>query len=119
MPGGSDYRQWYAARKAMQQRGTWRGKHAVPAQEEGEPPSKKPELMFPSDWNEPGASSDTGSVFERLAEDSSSPGSAVGSSTVVSETSPGTPDSLPPLEDAPTAEGNYESRLHYSVLDER
>lgn len=43
MPGGKDYRRWYAMRKAMQERGKWKGKqptHSVPQQEEGEPPAK-------------------------------------------------------------------------------
>nr|WDQ28110.1 nonstructural protein 3 [Bird parvovirus] len=73
MPGGSNYRQWYAARKAMQERGTWRGRggqptHSVPALEEGEPPAQQPRLEEP-------------------------------------EAGPSTPDSLPELENSPTAEG--------------
>lgn len=83
MPGGRNYRQWYAARKAMQERGTWRGRgaptHSVPALEEGEPPAQQPRL-------------------ETEASVEGSPSA---------EAAPDTPDSLPALEDSPTAEGEY------------
>lgn len=36
----SSFRKWYGMRKGMTERGAW--KHRVPAQEEGEPPTKKP-----------------------------------------------------------------------------
>lgn len=51
MPGGSKYRQWYAMRSAMQERGTWRGNqptHSVPEREEGEPAPKEPRTSEPS-----------------------------------------------------------------------
>lgn len=38
MPGGKA--QWYAMRNRLQKAGKW--KHSVPAQEEGEPPTKQP-----------------------------------------------------------------------------
>lgn len=46
----SRYARWYAAKKRMQEAGTWRGRgpsHPVPALEEGEPPTKKPKGLEP------------------------------------------------------------------------
>lgn len=46
----SRYAKWYAARKRMQEAGTWRGgvpSHRVPALEEGEPPTKRPKGLEP------------------------------------------------------------------------
>lgn len=92
MPGGTNYRQWYAMRKRLQEQGRWRGRegatHSVPAQEEGEPEPKRheadvPETPSPSHVSESPAWSDV---------------------THVSES---TPESLPPLEATPTSEGNY------------
>lgn len=83
MPGGSKYRQWYAMRKAMQERGTWKGnaKHSVPNQEEGEPAPKQPR------WYERTiAGADLGGPLD------SGPSSAES-------------DGPPPLEDSPTPEG--------------
>lgn len=101
MPGGTNYRQWYAMRKAMQQRGTWRGRpptHSVPQQEEGEPPAQRrredrwyertlagQDLPQPSD-EDPGVSSGQES------------------------------DSIPELESSPTAEGNGVRRILHSYL---
>nr|WDQ28114.1 hypothetical protein [Bird parvovirus] len=95
MPGGEDYRKWYAMRARLKAAGKWKGKtptHFVPQLEEGEPRPKEPAL---------------GPIFERAADPTpeSSPNSIVGPSDAetVGES---TPDSLPPLEDSPTAEGN-------------
>lgn len=100
MPGGDKFRQWYAARKAMIERGTWRGKdaptHKVPALDlqAGEPAPKIPR---------------DGPLFGRIsaATSDSSPNSEVAPSVAntVSDSNPDTPDSLPPLESPPTAEG--------------
>lgn len=71
MPGGSKYRQWYAMKKNLENKGKWKGKipkHSVPAREEGEPAPKEPRTQE-------GDTSD--------------------------------PESLPPLEDPPTAEGKH------------
>lgn len=38
----SNFRKWYGMRKGMSERGAW--KHKVPAQEEGEPPTKQPKI---------------------------------------------------------------------------
>nr|WGD01533.1 hypothetical protein [Chaphamaparvovirus sp.] len=97
MPGGSKFRQWYAMRKAMQERGTWRGRegerptHPVPALEEGEPPAQRARTE--------GADSVSGS--------SASPAAA---------SSPATPESLPELEKSPTAEGEYGERLYNPAM---
>lgn len=43
MPGGEDYRRWYAMRARLQKAGKWHGKqptHSVPEREEGEPAPK-------------------------------------------------------------------------------
>nr|WOX03040.1 hypothetical protein [Psittaciform chaphamaparvovirus 4] len=45
MPGGEDIRRWYAMRARLKAAGKWKGKqptHSVPAEEEGEPPAKRP-----------------------------------------------------------------------------
>lgn len=87
MPGGSKFRQWYAARDRMRRAGTWTGDrptHSVPALEEGEPPAQQP----------------------RIEETAGSGDSA----------SPETPDSLPPLENSPTAEGRMSFQTGFSVL---
>lgn len=79
----SNFRQWYAMRKSLQQRGKW--SHAVPAQEEGEPEPKQ------GRWYE---STNAGlDVAANLPEKSPTPGPA------------STPDSIPPLEASPTEEG--------------
>lgn len=101
MPGGNDFRKWYAMRKAMQERGTWTGKkpppHKVPALDlqSGEPAPKIPR---------------EGPLFGRITEPSpdTSPGSAIAPSSAetVPDSNPPTPDSLPELEPPYTAEGN-------------
>lgn len=88
MPGGSKFRQWYAMRKSLQQRGRWT--HGVPQQEEGEPPAQRPR----NDWYErTNAGLDVGGPLERTP-------------PTPAPAEPGTPDSLPELEASPTAEGN-------------
>lgn len=42
MPGGKNFRQWYAMRSRLQQQGRWT--HSVPQQEEGEPPAQRPRI---------------------------------------------------------------------------
>lgn len=79
MPGGEDYRRWYAMRARLIKEGKW--KHRVPQQEEGEPEPKRHE----GEEDAPGAADSNGG--------SDAPEAS-------------TPDSLPPLEDPPTAEGN-------------
>lgn len=100
MPGGEDFRRWYAMKKRLQAEGKWKGKqptHKVPALDlqAGEPEPKTPRL---------------GSLFERAAEPSSdsSPDSHVAPSIAetVPDSNPDTPESLPPLESPATAEGN-------------
>lgn len=74
-------------RKAMQERGVWRGQgpsHSVPAQEEGEPPAKKHER-----YANTLAGTDLGAPLERT------PPAAASSD-----------DEPPPLEASPTPEGN-------------
>lgn len=79
----SNFRQWYAMRKSLQQRGKW--SHPVPRQEEGEPEPKQPR------WYErTNAGLD---VAANLPEESPTPSAA------------DTPESLPPLESPPTEEG--------------
>lgn len=87
MPGGSKYRQWYAMRNAMRERGTWQGNkptHAVPEQEEGEPAPKQ------SRWYEQTLSG------ADLGQPSDSPEPAAAAAS---------PDEPPPLEASPTPEG--------------
>lgn len=89
MPGGSDFRKWYAMRAAMKAKGKWHGKkptHSVPEQEEGEPEPKRP-------------------ATETDAAEATTAGPSTGEGAVPSSSS--TPDSLPPLEEPPTAEGKY------------
>lgn len=85
MPGGHNFRQWYAMRRAMQERGTWQGTnrptHSVPAQEEGEPAAQRPRLQL-----RPESSPEEGSPSDPIAGISSD-------------------DSPPPLESSPTPEG--------------
>lgn len=108
MPGGKDYRKWYAMRKAMQERGTWKGKqptHAVPEQEEGEPPAQRPRH---STWYERTiAGADLSSSLDNQANqlqpwvhpDQAHPEDPLeGPSTLL--------DTPPALENTPTAEGN-------------
>lgn len=94
MPGGSKYRQWYAMRKAMQERGTWRPKHTVPAQEEGEPVPKAPRwyerTVAGTDLAQEYDTEYTGEGTSRAA-----PAPAEQSSD----------DEPPPLESSPTPEG--------------
>lgn len=43
-------KRWYAMRKRLKEQGSWKGKtpaHKVPAQEEGEPPTKQPRAEAP------------------------------------------------------------------------
>lgn len=82
MPGGQNFRQWYAMRARLQREGRWQ--HSVPAQEEGEPPAQRP---TPTEYWRTNAGLD---VAPNLPERSPSPP---------------TPDSLPELEKSPTAEG--------------
>lgn len=70
-----NFKQWYAMRKSLQEKGKWT--HGVPRQEEGEPPTKKPRAE-PTPTPTPTAAA--------AAEEDSD-------------------DSIPPLEDPPTAEG--------------
>lgn len=52
MPGGEDYRRWYAMRDRLKRAGKWKGKtptHSVPEQEEGEPAPKQPALEEPEE----------------------------------------------------------------------
>lgn len=87
MPGGNSFRQWYAMRQAMRERGTWRGDrptHRVPQQEEGEPPRQRLRLRE----NEPPSPD-------------GSPSDPIAGGTPESSTS----DSLPELESSPTPEG--------------
>nr|WOP79077.1 hypothetical protein [Canary chaphamaparvovirus 2] len=96
MPGGSNFRQWYAARRAMQERGTWRGNsrptHSVPAQEDGEPPAQRLRLREGTDPSPDGSPSDP-----------------------IAGASPETPESLPDLESSPTTEGRHDSQWVYST----
>lgn len=100
MPGGTDFRRWYAMRKRLQQEGKWKGKdisHKVPILdlEAGEPAPKNPAL---------------GPLFGSVAQPTpdNSPDSVVPPSVAdtVPDSNPSTPDSLPPLESPATAEGN-------------
>lgn len=96
-------------RARLMKEGKWWGRggegpsHAVPAQEEGEPPPKRLE----TDTEAPETPS-TSHISE-------TPPSSV--TTHVSETQQ-TPDSLPPLEATPTAEGNHVlyNRLYNSCV---
>lgn len=50
-----NFKSWYAMRKRLQDSGSWKGKapsHQVPAQEEGEPPSKQPRVASPPENQE-------------------------------------------------------------------
>lgn len=79
-------------RKSLQERGKW--KHPVPAQEEGEPEPKH------ARWYErTNAGLDLGAPVEASPTQSPAVRSDAGEGTA------DTPDSLPPLEDSPTAEG--------------
>lgn len=42
MPGGKDFRRWYAMRSRLKAAGKWT--HSVPQQEEGEPPAQRPRV---------------------------------------------------------------------------
>lgn len=96
MPGGTNYRQWYAMRKRLQEAGKWHGRpptHSVPLQEEGEPSSKTP------------------TPEEHWASETSSGGSVIQPTQgdPVPESQVSTPESLPDLESPPTTEGNGRS----------
>lgn len=104
MPGGKDYRQWYAARKSMQERGKW--KHSVPRQEEGEPEAQRPRLW----WQIPSNQLDLAPYGP-----AESPTGATGTAGD-SPASGGTEDSIPELEASPTPEGNGTSWLFCSCL---
>lgn len=83
-----NFKQWYAMRKSLQERGKWR--HPVPAQEEGEPVPKH------ARWYERTlAGLDVGGPLEKTPPTPSP----------VPAPDPDTPDSLPPLENSPTDEG--------------
>lgn len=84
MPGGSNFRQWYAMRSRLQREGRWQ--HRVPQQEEGEPPAQRP---TPDNYWRTNAGLD---IARNLPERSPDPA---------------TPESLPSLEASPTAEGEY------------
>lgn len=92
MPGGEDYRRWYAMRQRLQKEGKWT--HRVPAQEEGEPAAKQQKKW----WEHPHNQLDLGPPLEKSPEPQSD-AAGTSSGTV------GTPESLPGLEDSPTAEG--------------
>ena len=97
MPGGEDYRRWYAMRQRLMKEGKWKGKaptHSVPAQEEGEPAPKVPKA--PLIWR----------ILEPSDSDSSNSEVPPSQAETVPDSNPTTPDSLPPLEASPTAEGN-------------
>lgn len=113
MPGGKDYRKWYAMRKSLQERGKWKGKqptHSVPQQEEGEPPAKQPskghgwyaktiagaDLAQSEDEWEPPYGWDTGAPYPPAQP-----------STSAAATAPPADDSPPPLESSPTPEGRW------------
>lgn len=93
-----NFRQWYAAKKAMQERGTWRGKasHTVPQQEEGEPSARKPRLW----WEKPSNELDVASPLESPPAAQPTPGTSGGLGR-----EPDSPDSIPALEGSPTEEG--------------
>lgn len=93
-----NFKQWYAAKKAMQQRGTWRGnaRHSVPQQEEGEPAAQRPRLW----WERPNNELDVAPPLESPPEAQPTPGTSGG---VGRESD--SPDSLPELEGSPTNEG--------------
>lgn len=95
MPGGQNFRQWYAMRRAMQQRGTWHGSnaptHSVPALEEGEPPPQRPRR--------------SGTLQTRADQDSTPEGSPNDPIAGFTPESSSSSDSLPPLESSPTSEG--------------
>lgn len=92
MPGGKNYRQWYAARKSMQERGKW--VHNVPAQEEGEPPAQRARKWWEIPTNE-----------YLLTAPAESPAAADAGSGAEADLSSGERDSLPELEASPTPEG--------------
>lgn len=104
MPGGEDYRRWYAMRDRLKKAGKWHGKdpptHKVLELEEGEPRPKNPKGYKTHGYY----------TFGIAAQESSPEGSVVGpsDSEPVPETpgSPETPESLPALEEPPTDEGN-------------
>lgn len=100
MPGGSDYRQWYAMKKRLEAVGKWQGKasHKVLSLEEGEPRPKEPRTSA-----------------EPLAADSSSSSSPIPPSNTETA-SESTPDSLPPLESPETAEGKHVSWIFFINL---
>lgn len=107
MPGGNKFRQWYAMRKAMQERGTWHGNrptHSVPQLEEGEPPPRRPR---------------TGTLQLRADEDTSpsqgDPDSPIKGIPSSSDSS-STPESLPSLEASPTPSGNGPQWLFSTCL---
>lgn len=81
MPGGSNYRKWYAMKKSMEKRGKWTGNkkptHSVPEREEGEPAPKEARVSAEEEQD----------------------------TTAAAEENPATPDSLPELEQSPTPEG--------------
>lgn len=105
MPGGDDFRRWYAMRKAMQERGTWKGK-------EGQPTHKVPSLDLEAGEPRPKVPK-PGPIFGIVAQPTpdASPDTAIPPSraSTVPDSLPGTPDSLPALESPATAEGkrNY------------
>lgn len=107
MPGGEDFRRWYAMRNRLKAEGKWQGKkdkptHSVPAQEEGEPSSKEPKLLDPrsTGW--------TWQTGEPTPE-SPFPGNKDVLRVPREEAEPETPESLPALESPATAEGKWPS----------
>lgn len=83
-------------RKSLQERGKWT--HPVPAREDGEPPAQKARKW----WEQPHRELDLAPPLEGSPADS--PGE--GPSTAGGEQGTSSPaDSLPGLEDSPTAEG--------------
>lgn len=103
MPGGNEYRKWYAMRNRLQAQGKWKGTtHPVPEQEEGEPPAKEPRT---------GGGDGTG-------DSGGDPGE--GTSTLTNyRTASRTPD--PVLDTTPTAEGRSHGLywLYHSTVGER
>lgn len=102
MPGGDDFRRWYAMRQRLRQAGKWHGKdkptHSVPQQEEGEPAAKEPKLKDPRS---------TGATWGGKTPSPESPFPGNKDVLRVQSKEPETPESLPPLESPPTAEGKW------------
>lgn len=101
MPGGEDYRRWYAMRDRLKKAGKWHGKnpppHYVLELEEGEPRPKNPK----------GYKTDGYYQFGIVAHESSPEEIVQGTPPEAVPETPGTPESLPELEGTPTEEGKW------------